>query len=200
MNSAIIPDSGDVRYIIENYHTLAMLCSLWQVSENRSRQHIERGLLPRATYKLADGLEYFPHDYFVFPSMAKASSRRDIFINRLRIAYAGHGFTLTFDEAEQTWNDYLSGSYGACLFIVLPETIARKMALIAAIERLTADPNQQDDVWRRKLTAEVDRLDALLRPFTNLDRALAGRPVSRDHYVTNVRARFLSASPIRRGI
>ena len=57
------------------------------------------------------------------------------------------------------------------------------------IERLTADPTPEDDEWRRELTAAVDALDALEKPFAAFDRERFG-PVSRDRCVTAVRERF----------
>jgi Family of unknown function (DUF6058) len=41
-----------------------------------------------------------------------------------------------------------------------------------------------------RLRTAVDELDALLRPFAPYDRIRFGGPVSRDRYVTALRARF----------
>lgn len=56
-----------------------------------------------------------------------------------------------------------------------------------------ADP-PADDGWRHELTAAVDALDALEKPFAPFDRVRFG-PVSRDRCVTAVRERFQLERP-----
>jgi hypothetical protein len=73
-------------------------------------------------------------------------------------------------RAPGEWEAYLSGEYAVCLRSVTPETIRRKAELIATID------------------AAVDELDALLRPFAPHDRIRFGGPVSRDRYVTPIKA------------
>jgi hypothetical protein len=64
-----------------------------------------------------------------------------------------------------------------------------ELAHMDTIERLTGDPHPHDDDWRRELSAAVDALDALEKPFALFDRERLG-PVSRDGCVTAVRERF----------
>jgi hypothetical protein len=72
---------------------------------------------------------------------------------------------------------------------VTPASIVAKGELMDTIERLTAEPSPEDDDWRRELTAAVDALDALEKPFAPFDRVRFGS-TSRDRCVTGVRKRF----------
>jgi hypothetical protein len=76
-----------------------------------------------------------------------------------------------------------------CLRSVTPASIVAKGELMDRIERLTTDPHAEEEGWRRELSAAVNALDALERPFAAFDRERFG-PVSRDRCVTAVRERF----------
>jgi hypothetical protein len=184
---AAAPSARDVEYITANFRRLAELCHAWGESESETLAGIERGLLPRPTYVLANNLEFYPDDYFVFPREAAERRRKGDFIARLKSALLAGKIALEDANAERAWGDYISGAYGMCLRIVIPETIARKTCLISAIERALARPQLEDDGWINAVRKDVNALDALLRPFTELDRARAGAPLSRDQYVDAVR-------------
>jgi len=87
------------------------------------------------------------------------------------------------DPPGDAWDDYLSGLYAVCLRSVTPATIVRKAVLMARVERaLDAD---EAPSW-----ADVDALDALVRPFAAYDRVRFGRPTSRERLIDGARARF----------
>jgi hypothetical protein len=79
--------------------------------------------------------------------------------------------------------------YAVCLRAVMPASIVAKGELTDTIERLIADPAPDDDAWRRELTAAVDALNAIEKPFAPFDRERYGA-TSRDRLITAVRERF----------
>jgi hypothetical protein len=92
--------------------------------------------------------------------------------------------------AQEQWEAYLGGLYAVCLRAVTPAAIVAKGELTDTIERLSADPAPEDPHWRHELTAAVDALDALEKPFARFDRERFGGSVSRDRCVTAIRERF----------
>jgi hypothetical protein len=135
------------------------------------RAEIAAGRLPKPAYVLDDGTEMVASDHLALAERAGGiDALHDWFEAR----------------APGEWDAYLSGEYAVCLRSVSPEAILRKDELIATIESLLrADPPPLEPV-----RAAVDELDALLRPFAPYDRIRFGGPVSRDRYVTALRARF----------
>jgi hypothetical protein len=151
----------DVDYITANFVPLA---------DEEVRAQIAAGRLPGPAYVLDDGTEMVAPDHLALVEPAGGiDALRDWFEAR----------------APGEWDDFISGEYAVCLRSVTPEAIVRKGELIERIEALLADGRPSDD-----LTAAVDELDALLRPFAPYDRVRLGGPVSRDRYVTAVRERF----------
>lgn len=147
----------DIRYVRDNYYTLEELCT--------------RAGLPKASYVLRDGTQFFPADYF-----AQRFTREDFIAAGL---------------CDEDYAGFLEGTYGICLHEVTPQNIARKTALIARISALIESPDEEKDSWRTALRNAVDELDALERQFTQFDREHFGRPVSRDTYITAVRQMYL---------
>jgi hypothetical protein len=180
---------ADVRYIVANFRRLSPLCEAWGISETVARSEMERRLLPGASYILPGCAEYYPDDYFAFPLAAAPGNRRDHFFERFMRTCERYRTLVAVGDCEQAWEDYLSGVFGICLRVVLPETIVAKVHLITVISELIAAPNPSDNAWRDALNDKVNALDTLLRPFTQCDR-LEGAPVSRDLYVDAVRQRF----------
>lgn len=181
-----ITDS-DITYITSNFRTLEDLCLAWGVSVESAKREILAGVMPGPAYTLPDGRELYPDDLFIFPFEVEPRARETTFIGRLEMAFSVSGIALSPDDSERAWSDYISGAYAICLRVVLPETIARKATLIAAIQKDLDHPEPTDLTWRRGLAARVNALDALLRPFADIDRIMAGGLVSRDRYVTDVR-------------
>jgi uncharacterized protein DUF6058 len=143
------------------------------------RAEIAAERLPRPAYVLDDGTEMVASDHLALAERAGGiDALHDWFEAR----------------APGEWEAYLSGEYAVCLRSVSPEAILRKDELIATIESLLrADPPPLEP-----LRAAVDELDALLRPFAPYDRIRFGGPVSRDRYVTAVRARFPALAAVER--
>jgi hypothetical protein len=181
---------ADLAYVRSEYDTLDELCARSGDPIEKVRAHIDAGRLPAPSYVLPDGTEMFPPDYFALLDEAGGvEGLRDLFDRRWMIAASTLGLVgVTSDE---DWRDYLSGEFGVCLREVTPEGMVEKGALIAEIEGLTATPLAGDENWREQLRNAVDRLDEIERPFTDFDRQRWGT-VSRDRYVTAVRAQHLS--------
>jgi hypothetical protein len=153
---------ADVAYITAGFVPL---------QDDAVRAEIAAGRLPKPAYVLDDGTEMVAPDHLALAERAGG-------IDALHDWFE--------DRAPGEWEAYLSGEYAVCLRSVSPEAILRKDELIASIESLLRD----DPPQLERLRAAVDELDALLRPFAHCDRIRFGGPVSRDRYVTAVRARF----------
>jgi hypothetical protein len=181
---------ADVRYIRANFLTLEEACSDRVETSDDVRALIASGRLPRPTYVLDDGTEMVPPDYF---SLADAAGGVDALRGWFAATYTraaqAHGGLARDNEIDEEWEAYLSGEYGACLRDITPETIVRKDRLMAAIERLLAEPLPDDAAWRERLRTDVDELDMLEREFAPYDRERWG-PVSRDRLVTAPRERY----------
>jgi hypothetical protein len=185
----IVTDPRDIAYVRGNYATLPELCGLQRnVREDDVRALIAAGELPRATYVLKGGTEYFPREYF------EQVVDRETFASRVRAAAESYG--MTFDDAtvDELHATLLEGTFGVCLKRALPEDIVRKQYLVAEIERLIAEPRPGEAAWLALLRQRVDALDELERPFATIDRlrsfAVDGT-VSRDRLITAVRERYL---------
>ena len=186
---------ADVEYIQANFVTLDEFCAVRGQSADRVRALIAGGNLPAASYRLEDGTEMVPEDYFELADEAGGESAlRGLFARRFLEAGGDE------DEVGSEWEGYLSGAYGVCLKHVTPENIARKSALVAEIEGLLAAPQPDDGDWRARLQASVDELDELERPFApHYDRARWG-PSSRDRCITAARELYpevFSAAALR---
>ena len=186
-----VRDQADIAYVRANYGRLADVCGLAGRDAGEAQELIAQSLLPRESYRLEDGTDWYPWDLFgLIEQSGGAGAVKEVFALRCRAAAAA---PLTDDDVAGTWQAYLSGAYGVCLKQVAPETIVRKGGLMGEIDRLAAAPAPKDATWRRALRSAVDELDALERPFAAFDRERFGRPVSRDTHITAVRARFPEA-------
>jgi hypothetical protein len=173
----------DTRYIESSFRRLDDLCAERGHDVPAVLSQIEAGLLPRPTYVLDDGSAMVPADYFALADGAGGpEGLRDWFLREVGVAGGA--------DADEEWEAYLTGEYGACLRQVSPATIVRKGALMATIEGLIDAPRPDDPRWAAELRASVDELDGLERPFAPFDRVRFGGPVSRDRLITAVRLRF----------
>jgi hypothetical protein len=183
--------SSDLDYVQASYATLDELCAERPETPDAVERLIVAGLLPQPTYVLPDGRRMFPRDYFQLADQAAGVEHlREWFFRRFR-EESERGELDPSNEwcAETEWQDYLDGTYGVCLWEVTPGTIAQKERLIRTIRTLIGEPREDDPSWREELADAVARLDALERPFTDLDRA-RWEYTSRALYVTDVRERF----------
>ncbi|MBY8872733.1 hypothetical protein K7640_12900 [Micromonospora sp. PLK6-60] len=177
--------SSDLAYLNTEYRTLEQLCAGRDETPGDVRELIAAGRLPQATYVLPDGVELYPPDYF---ALIDDAGGVDELFERFRSRYAAASSDLP-DDLNETWQGYLSGQFGKCLWSVTPEAMAEKTRLMNAIEALVGASEEVSEVWRTALRGNVDRLDALERPFTEYDRGLWG-DTSRDRCITRVRQRF----------
>jgi Family of unknown function (DUF6058) len=174
---------SDLRYVTAEYRTLAELCDDRSLSAAQVRALIDAGRLPAATYVLPSGEHRYPPDYFVLVDAIGVDSLADGF--RARYLAAGG----SDDEADEDWQDYLSGQFGVCLRAVTPESMVAKNRGIARVEELVEASAPDDPSWRDALRTAVGELDTLLRPFTDFDRERWG-DTSRDKHVTRVREKW----------
>jgi RimJ/RimL family protein N-acetyltransferase len=152
------------------------------------------GRLPLPSYVLSDGTPMVPEAH---GSLAEHAGGLD----RL------HDWFVAFwpdDPAtgEAEWSAYLTGQY-VCLRDVEPVRIRQKAERIAdaerAVEILRRDPH--DEIGRGLLGQAVDGvlavpgLDWLLLPMTAYDRLRFGGPTTRETWVDDVRAEFLTPAP-----
>jgi AcrR family transcriptional regulator len=178
----------DLAYIRAEYRTLDDLCELRPETPAGVHRLIDEHWLPQATYVLADGAAMFPPDYFALVDHAGGPDELPGYF-RDRYTAAAEALGLPADDAEETWDGYLSGQFGICLWAVTPEGMAKKAQLIAVIEGLLSAPARHDPRWRAALRSSVDALDDLERPFTDYDRQRWGA-VSKDRHVTAVRREY----------
>jgi hypothetical protein len=181
---------ADRDYVLASFVPLSDLVGEREESAEQIRDLIEDGRLPRPSYVLDDGTEMVPADYFrLVDEAGGVEALRDSFLARYREAAAAE--TATLDDADTEWRSYLSGEYGVCLRSVTPETIARKSALVGAIEGLLSKRRPDDPRWGEDLRRAVEELDALERPFApHFDRIRFGGPSSRERLITAVHAEY----------
>jgi hypothetical protein len=181
------PGAEDLPYLSSSFVPLDVLARTHGHDPAEVRRAIADRLLPAVPYVLEDGTELVAPDYFELAHLAGSFEALPAwFAQAYEQAAARYPAAGT---AEEQWEEYLGGIYAVCLRVVTPAAIVAKGELMDTIERLTADPTPENEEWRRELTAAVDALDALEKPFASFDRERFG-PVSRDRCVTAVRERF----------
>jgi hypothetical protein len=187
------PGPADLTYLRWHFVRLEVLVRAHGHDLARVRRAIADRLLPAVPYVLEDGTELVAPDYFQLADLAGSfEALPEWFARTYERASARYPQAGT---AQEQWEEYLTGIYAVCLRAVTPASIVAKGELMDTIERLTADPSPEDEKWRRELTAAVDALDALEKPFAPFDRERFG-PVSRDRCVTAVRERFGLDQPL----
>jgi Family of unknown function (DUF6058) len=175
--TARLPQSAvrDIAYVRESF--VAM--------DESTREYVERGILPEATYVLPDGTAMVPRDHAeLLRQVGDPAEVAEEF--RARFLFAGGDP----DEVDREHAAWLSGEYGVCLHATTPEAIVAKTALIGAIEALLCRPAPREQWWRGALRGAVDGLDALERECTEHDRQRYGAPPSRDRLITGSREHF----------
>src|SRR5204863_1358419 len=132
------PPESDLPYLERHFVELDRLAAAhgWDLAVLRAEIAAER--MPQPTYRLADGRELVPPDYFTLAEAAGSSAQLPgWFASAYRVAARDEPDA---DPLQTAWSDYLSGDYGVCLRVVTPATIVRKEALVVQPERLPADP------------------------------------------------------------
>jgi len=175
-------EEGDLQYVCSEYLPLEELAHRDGIPIRQLRGWIASGRLPRPAYLLPDGTPMFPPDLLALVRSAGGiDSLADHFAQRIELAARLVGFGPSTRETD--WEDYLSGEYGICLRQVTPETLVLKEMLVERIGAALEDPRPEDSRWRHALMLDVRGLDALVRPFAEVDRARFGRPTSRARLV-----------------
>jgi hypothetical protein len=157
--------------------TLDQLCANRPETPDDVRAHMLAERLPLPSYLRTDGTEMVPADYFRLADEAGG-------IDALPSWFARHWTDSAHAAAE--WRAYLAGQY-VCLRDITPPAMQRKDELTDAITDHLAHPVDTPQ-WLDRLHTLVDELDGLLAEFTDYDRLRFGGPVSRDRFVTDVRA------------
>lgn len=201
----------DERYIRSTFVTLEQLASRCGLTVEELSDWQARGLFPVPTYVTSDGRGWYSAGYAV--SVRRARARKTdlhaLFIEEFRralhrIRRAEPGLYSTFVQAsgseeqsealaaEEQWKDLLRGEWGVCLKTPWVPCMIQKGRLMQQISSLIASPQADSVAWTGKLRKSVDALDRLEQQFAQWDRTRFGRSISRDTYITEVRARFPS--------
>jgi hypothetical protein len=168
---------ADDAYVNRTHVTLDEVCADRTETVDDVRADMLAQRLPLPSYLRTDGTEMVPADYFRLADEAGG-------VDELPAWFARH-WTDSAHAAEE-WRAYLDGRY-VCLRAVTPQAMQRKDELLDAITDQLAQPRDTPS-WRDRLDALVDELDGLLAEFTGYDRLRFGGPVSRDVFVTDIRA------------
>jgi Family of unknown function (DUF6058) len=184
--STVSVGKDDTRLAPGNEADLAYVRDTFTPLAAEHRGHVEAGTLPKATYELPDGTPMVPLDHAQLLADADDDPGAVKALFQARFTAAGGGE----QEAEQAYEEWLSGDYGACLWCTTPEMIVLKGALMGAIEALTARPTPGAARWETALRHAVDALDAIERPFAEHDRVRWEPPLSRDRLIAATRARY----------
>jgi Family of unknown function (DUF6058) len=155
------------------------------------REHIWAGRLPQPAYRLDDGTDMVPADYFALVDEAGSVAALPGWF-QARYAKARVGSAID-EPAEEVWRDYLGGGYFVCLRSATPENIVRKADCIIAIDRLLAEPAPASPSWQAALRGAVERLAAIERPGTVLDPPRWGGPMSQQWYGAYLRTTYPAA-------
>jgi hypothetical protein len=158
------------------------------------RADIAARRLPQPAYRLDDGADMVPADYFV--PVAEAGSVTALhawFVREFREAATRFDVPRDPDTIEDEWQGYLSGGYFVCLRQATPAVMAEKARHIIDLEQLLAEPRPRDQVWCKRLRLGVEGLAAIERPFAILDPARWGTPMSSQWYGIFLRALYPAA-------
>jgi hypothetical protein len=162
--------AGDDAYVNRQYRVLTELCAEHDRDVAEVRELMLAGRLPLPGYLRSDGAEMVPADLFVLADEVGQNELHGWFVGQWDDSAEGN----------EAWEEYLSGQL-VCLRSVTPATMQRKVQLLQAIDAATEPAD---------LKLLVDELDELEPDFTDYDRLRFGGPVSRDVYITAVRARL----------
>ncbi|HEX9337577.1 MAG TPA: DUF6058 family natural product biosynthesis protein [Pseudonocardiaceae bacterium] len=168
---------ADDAYVNRTHVTLDELCADRTETADDVRADMLAQRLPLPSYLRTDGTEMVPVDYFRLADEAGG-------VEELPTWFARHWTDRAHAAAE--WRAYLDGQY-VCLRAITPAAMQRKDELTDAITDHMAQPRDTPS-WPDRLNALVDELDGLLAEFTDYDRLRFGGPVSRDRFVTDIRA------------
>jgi len=186
----------DDHYIRSAFVPLDQLAASRPGGAAAARREIAASRLPQPAYRLDDGTDMVPDDYFTLVDAAGSVDALPAWF-QAQYAAAASPMGLPVDDAsvEAQWHDYLGGGYLVCLRHATPENIARKADFITAIDALLDQPLPHDLEWCRRLRAAVEGLGSIERPGAVLDPPRWGGPMSPQWYGTYLRATYPAAFP-----
>jgi hypothetical protein len=184
----------DERYIRTQFVELDELAMSRDGGTQAVRKLMADGRLPQPAYRLDDGTDMVAADFFApLDAAGGVEALPEWFRSRYLSATHRLGLPDGPAEADEQWNEYLSGGYGVCLKQATPESIAEKALYITTIERLLVSPRPDDADWADRLRTAVDALAAIERPGAPLDPPRWGGPMSPQWYGAYLRAYFPQA-------
>jgi hypothetical protein len=184
----------DDGYIRDEFVPLDELAADWPGGAVAVRADIAARRLPQPAYRLDDGTDMVPADYFVPVAIAgSVAALRAWFVREFRAAATRFDVPDDPETIESEWQAYLSGGYFVCLRQATPAAMAEKARHVTDLEQLMAEPHPADQVWCKRLRLGVEGLMAIERPFAILDPARWGTPMSGQWYGTFLRALYPSA-------
>jgi hypothetical protein len=186
----------DEAYIRAEFVALEVLAADRPGGAAGVRRDIAAGRLPQPAYRLDDGTDMVPADYFALLDEAgSVDALPEWFRTRYEKARTGSACQ---EPAEDVWRDYLGGGYFVCLRSATPETIVLKADCIIEIDRLLADPAPASRSWLSSLRDAVERLSVIERPGSVLDPPRWGGPMSQQWYGAYLRTAYPAAFAERR--
>lgn len=142
----------DERYICDSFLPLDELAARRNEQGDVTRAHIVAGRLPQPAYRLDDGTDMVPPDYFALVDAAgTVAALPRWFAERYRAAARARGLPADETAVDGQWREYLGGGYLVCLEHATPETIAEKALHITVLDSLLRNPMPDDQDWARRL-------------------------------------------------
>lgn len=187
----------DEKYIRANFVPLDELAAGREGGVDAVLAEVSARRLPQPAYRLDDGTDMVPPDYFTPVDAAGAVDELSSwFADRYRAAARNLG--LPSDEAavDEQWQDYLGGGYLVCLIHATPESIAAKAHHITVLDALLSNPRPDDADWAHRLRTATEDLAAIERPGAVLDPPRWGGPMSPQWYGAYLRARYPLTFPL----
>jgi len=184
----------DERYIRDAFVPLDELAGRRHEGVDAVRADIAAGRLPQPAYRLDDGTDMVPQDYFALVDAAgSVAALPGWFANQYLAAASRLGLPVDELAADEQWHDYLSGGYLVCLHHATPETIAEKAHHITVLDALLSRPQPDDVDWTGRLRTATDGLAAIERSGAILDPPRWGGPMSPQWYGTYLRTQYPQA-------
>ena len=192
---------SDRNYLRREFITLEQLSKRTGMDLGQLVAEIASNAFPKPAYKTDEGW-FFPAYYANIMKAAERSGQKlkEYFFLKSRklletqnpISDAPGLTDVSEGRIEAMWNEFLTGLYGACLIRPEPATILQKERLMAEIDAMLANPDENNARWLEVLCTSVDSLDAIENRFADVDRVRFNGPVSRDVYITGVREKYCS--------
>jgi hypothetical protein len=184
----------DETYIRAQFQPLDVVAADHHENPNSVRTLIAARRLPQPAYRLDDGTDMVPADYFALLDAAGSLEALPAwFIAEYLRAMAGLNCPCDEATAREEWEAYLDGGFFVCLREVTPHTIACKAACITSIDQLLENPAPHDQGWCDRLREAVGSLHSIERCGAILDPPRWGGPMSPQWYGAYLHSYFPDA-------